>query len=140
MIGNAHDAAFAATCPADFEIGEGNSRIAYLINGVVYKVQKSDRFSDNRNEWYNVRAISDSLPNNVFVPDCTLYGDVLAMELVEGILAGDCIDNYLGMECSTPDACISERLSNMLSNIGFVDQSYGNMIIRPEGVYLIDLA
>lgn len=141
MIGNSVDAALAATLPNQFFIGSGNTRDVFCINGVVYKVNMSDSFDYNELEFNTACGMQDILPEGVRIPDMTLYdGNVLACEYIDGTLMGDCIDTFVGLPCSTPEACISDELSNELCNIGFMDQSYGNIIGTNEGIiYLVDL-
>ena len=141
MIGNYSDAALAAERPEEFYLGEGNSRAAFLINGVVYKVASHSFY--NESEITNGELLREyGLPAGCDIPDMTLFDNgVLAMEYINGTLMGDCIDAILGMPCATPESCISDHLSMLLTGINFWDQSYGNMIKANDGtIYLIDVA
>lgn len=147
MVGNADDAALAKE---SFEIGDdtyllsdmGTTRKVYLINDVVYKVVSTHYvFHDNENTMeYNNRDKFSSVPG-VYIPDMTMYGDVLAMEYIDGFPAGQCNGIWIGREC---DCEGNERdmpigMLETLSDLGW-DFTMGNAV-ECEGVfYLVDLA
>ena len=140
MIGNQTDAALAADRLATFRFSdEGSSREVYLINGVIYKINRNF-YMDNQSEFLRASTVFNNLPEGYAIPEVALYGDVLAMEYIEGTLMGDCIDTVLGMECSTPNECIDANDSEILNLMGWDDQSYGNAIRRDGIIYLIDFS
>ena len=141
MIGNAADAALAATLPAEYLLSdEGTSRIVFLINGVVYKVNR-DRFLDNEDEFNNANSLRELfLTFNVYIPDMTMWGDVLAMEYIEGELTGECGAMVLDLECDCPDMCIPAPTVAYLVQFGWRDTCYGNAMWVDGSLYLIDLA
>lgn len=64
-------------------LGEGVSRRAYLApDGVVYKVQTSDRWGNcNSDEYKTFLKVSPYLPSNIRLAECAVYGaKVNAME------------------------------------------------------------
>lgn len=140
MIGNAHDAALAATDPIDYLFSDfGCSRYVYLINDVIYKVNRN-AYNSNADEFNAASLVKANLPEGFAVPDMSMYGNVLAMEYISGDPTGICTDMELGMECS--HAQYDEVCMGLDINIeGWGDPSYGNAIIEYEtGItYLIDL-
>ena len=141
MTGNATDAALALTHPRHFLLSdEGCSRVVYLINGVVYKVNRG-RFLDNEEEFYNGEAMREAMrADNVFIPAMAMYGDVLAMEYISGELTGECMASVIGLPCDCPDMCIPAPMLAHLTNMGWRDAAYGNAIWCDGSLYLIDVA
>lgn len=152
MIGNENDAALALSEYGNTVFGDseflfstdGSSRIVYLINGVIYKVN-IDNYDANREEYEKAAIMRDRLPANVRIPELTLYRingqSVLAAEKVTGISSGECWDNFLGMECTClPGECLDPILIEELNALGWDDPCYGNAIIDNGIVYLVDVA
>lgn len=139
MVGNAKDAALALTHPREFLLSdEGCSRVTYLINGVVYKINRF-RFLDNEDEYETANALRAAFrAENVVIPEVSLYGSVLAMEYIEGEVTGECYSAF--EECDCPDMCISDAMVANLTMIGWRDPAYGNAMWVDGSLYIIDLA
>jgi len=142
-IGNLDAATLAATHPIDYYFSEGSSRTVYLIDGVIYKVQ-STFMLDNEIETENSEAMGCLLPDGFAIPQMTLYRtdtiNVLACEYIEGVISGDCVNNYLGLKCDcAPHECFEPH---DLIELGWCDPTYGNAIWEPiSGItYLVDVA
>lgn len=148
MVGNWTDAAQALE---DFNrhifdnvlSWEGTTRCVFLINGVVYKVQWRDADHDNLAEYRHGLSYRPLVPANVHIPDMTIYwiGEtpVLAMEYIDGSPSGECIDEYVGTECSHDGKCMSNKLISDLTEMGWYDATFGNAIVRNGEYYLIDI-
>lgn len=144
MIGNAVDAALAETCPEEFLYSDdGSSRLVYLINGVIYKVDRRN-YRDNEAEFLAYKNMTGKLPTGISLPKMSLFqiGDreIIAAEFIRGIETGDCYDKYLGLECLCGDECIDVGLLDALESIGWRDPTYGNAILSDGTLYLVDLA
>lgn len=149
MIGNENDAATALNDYANGYDGflfsrDGSSRVVYLIDGVIYKVN-IESYDANEEEYTKASIMRDRLPANVRIPELTLYRingqSVLAAEKVTGISSGECWDIFLGMECTCqPDECLDPILIEELDSLGWDDPSYGNAIIDNGIIYLVDVA
>lgn len=139
MVGNAADAALALTHPREFLLSDdGCSRVTYLINGVVYKVNRG-RFLDNEEEFHNANDIRDIMATfDVFVPEVSMFGPVLAMEYINGEPTGECLSVF--PDCDCPDVCIPDALLANLTFFGWRDPAYGNAMWFNEKLWLIDLA
>lgn len=148
MIGNQNDARLAlhAAEVGDYTYllsNEGTTRYAFLINGVVYKVEYSgDYWSANRSEYNNAARLRTTLPEGFSVPEVEMYGDVLAMEYVEGRPTGECIAAYVGEPCDCDSECMDPLVLDDLANLGWMDPAWGNAIVEWETglTYLIDVA
>ena len=140
-IGNAHDAALAATCPEDFFLGEGCTRQTYLINGVVYKVP-APLFAGDSNanaiEYANAERIRPLLPVGFAIPQMTMYDDILAAEFVNGTLTGECFSEYLGTACDCFEPCVPVSLMDPIVRLGITDIGYGNLIAYGDTIFIID--
>ena len=149
MIGNAADAALAlhdylsdsqTYLLSDF----GCSRMVYLINGVIYKVNRRGYGDYNANvaEYKQYQKIRYVLPTGVTVPDMFIWDidghTILASEYIEGALTGECYS--MSIPCDCPDKCIDDALVSALYNLGWDDPSYGNAIWSGDMLYLIDIA
>lgn len=137
----AADAALAATRPAEFLLSDdGTSREVYLINGVVYKVNRG-AFLDNEDEFHNINAMREVFAaNNAFLPCVAMFGDVLAMEHIEGELTGECFAGDAGLPCDCPTMCLPAPVVANLVSFGWRDPAYGNAIYCDGALYIIDLA
>jgi hypothetical protein len=143
MIGNQTDAALAWTGPYCHLLSdEGSSRIVYLINDVVYKVNRHASYDDNLSEWENYRFLTENLPRGLFLPEMSLYQindqNVIAAEYIDGDYTGECIDVGFGCECDSP--CIDITTIEQLASLGIQDMSWGNAINYDGVVYLVDIA
>lgn len=142
MIGNETDAALALTHPDTFLYSdEGSSRIVYLINGVIYKVDRN-HYRDNAYEFDMYQKMTGNLPTGVFLPEMSLYRingqDVIAAEFIDGIPTGDCIDTLLGLPCTCEGMCISPAIIDSIPM--WNDATYGNAMWYDGALYLIDVA
>lgn len=142
MIGNADDAALAQEC---YETGDdtyllsdmGTTRKVYLINDVVYKVGCADA----ENLWeYEARNRFSSVPG-IAIPDMTLYGEILAMEYIDGDPAGQCTGRWVdgACDCEGTETDMPIGMLETLSDLGW-DFTMGNAIVRDGVFYLVDLA
>lgn len=132
-IGSERDARLAGM--DNFFLAEGCSRVCYLINGVVYKVNTFP--GQNRDEFENLNR----LPNvpGIGIPSVAMYGDVLAMEYIQGRETGLCWDCEMGDPCQYGD-CMPVSVANVLNQYGISDLSHGNVIERDGMFYIIDAA
>ena len=143
MTGNAAHAALAATHPDEFLFSDfGCSRIVYLIDGVIYKVQRNPFYRDNEFEFAAGQALSGNLPEGYAIPEMEMFGNVLAMAYIDGEPTGECTDIQLGLPCShagSNEECIPADILDRIN--GWDDPAYGNALIEYEtGItYLIDL-
>lgn len=142
MVGTLEDARHAASGIAT-PFADGCSRDAFLIRGVVYKIENGSDDSEDANshEWENYKRIrSLELPHNAAVPPTELYHvdgiPVIAMEYINGKSVGECY-------CIPGDdhsACISQDIIDELSKVtGITDFCYGNLILRDGTLYIVDL-
>lgn len=141
MTGTMTDAAYAATLPGACFLGEGSFRVAYLINGIVYKVTwDGDGCGDNANlsEWEHYHKVVASLPVGVKVPATTLYPvggmPVIAMEHVKGLTMGEC---YCTPDEECDDDCLPTEIVDSLYRAGLSDCGYGNVIRDERGTYWV---
>lgn len=129
-----------ALCGEAEAIGDGITRVAYLIDGVVYKVEHDN--GANAKEYHNGIELRDITPDNVIVPEMTLYyvaGEtVLAMPYIDGKAMGECMGQY-GMDCDHKN-CFSGSLETILDGFNNDATSYGNVIYREGHYYMIDLS
>lgn len=145
MVGNFRDASIALY---DFVIGdyshilsrEGSTRIVYLINGVVYKIDRGGYANVNECEYEAIR-MPKVLPDNVFYPEVSLYRvsdiDVLAMEYIRGQAIYQCIDRDTGDTCDP--MCMTDKELDLL--VDLIDDPSGMNVIRTDnGYYIIDAA
>jgi hypothetical protein len=145
MTGNVTDAA-RALAGDGIVIGEGSSRIAYLINGVVYKVDNGMDlipFAQD-DEWnnymrYQSQTLDDSL---VRIPAMSRYdfGDqiVLSMEYIDGYPTGEC---YCTNDEECGQDCMSQDIHDICTEEYEVwDLGYGNVIVKDGIHYIVDFA
>lgn len=148
MVGNANDALTALNeyregIGMSF-IGEGCSRSAFLINGVVYKIHNGGSGGyENNEEITRANIMRPYLPQGFAIPEMSLFvvenEDILACEYIDGILTGECSDGWVGLPCSDNGICISQQTMALIDNvIDFYDWSYGNVIDCEGVLYLID--
>lgn len=142
MTGNAADAALALS---EFFSNsrryvfspDGTSRMVYLINGVIYKVE--DIRGTNADEFDIMRNMRDSLPMGVFYPEVSLFtisgDDVIAMEYIEGTAIYQCIDADTGDVCDS--VCMTPQEAVFLPPL-LNDPSGMNVIRNEHGYYIID--
>lgn len=139
MIGTIEDAKRALSLPgrmSEYYLDAGSSRMAYLINGIVYKTEYYH--GENRMEHYNLSRNID-LPEGVHYPKCSLFtiddNEVIAMEYIEGQAIASC---YCTDEPHT-DYCMTAEEYAILSRL-FSDTSGLNVIRRDGQYWIIDLA
>lgn len=149
MIGNESDAALAYNewLIGDFEhlwSSEGSSRYVFLIDGVIYKVNITPQYDFNDREYANYCEWAGNLPENVRIPEMSLYRvadtTVIASEFIEGIDTGDCSDSFFGLPCTCDGVCMPKETVEILNDMGWVDDSWGNAIVRDGIYYLVDIA
>lgn len=142
MIGSPEDAYIASTLPEEFLLSDdGTSRLVYLINDVVYKVNRHS-INDNLNEYNNGEILRKAIKSmGIVVPEMSLYGEVLAMEYINGIPTGECLETvYLGLDCECEGEHLDNELIDKLSTLGWEDCTYGNAMWFHNTLYLIDVA
>lgn len=150
MIGNEDD---ALTALMSYDEGDrtfifsrdGSSRIVYLIDGIIYKVNLDDSYDFNEREFNTAARLRDNLPDNVRIPEMSIYRfrneSVLACEYISGIRTGECFDKFVGMDCECPEKeCLPDNLATSLRNAGWDDTCYGNAIWSDDILYLVDVA
>ena len=139
MIGTLEDATLATTLGyGDPEfLADGSTRAAFLINGVVYKVDMcGDMAPTNEYEYSRIRRTA--LPDGVFFPKTELYDVdgtfVIAMEYIEGQIMhecwGECTPHY--PECMTTE--VLDKVGPVLDDTGG-----DNVIVNDEGIWIIDM-
>lgn len=153
MIGTYEDAALALSEAnngftdhlfSDF----GSTRYVYLINGVIYKVNRFEydvQFGNaNQSEYENAHFLSDMLPDICALPKMHLFEidghAVLASEFIDGMQTGECSSAWTGLECEDDGACMSINLLEHLESLGWSDPAWGNAIVSNGKYYLIDVA
>ena len=144
MIGNQTDADLAATSyfVNDFTYllsDEGGSRMVYLINGVVYKVEMYHD-GDNTREYENAIRLQSIIEPPFLIPDVSLFSHedmtVIAMEYIEGFAKSRC---YCFGEEECTAFCLPSEVADMASK--FINDVSGNNVIETDDAYyLIDLA
>lgn len=144
MIGNETDAALALARPSEYLYSdEGSSRSVYLIDGIIYKVDRGG-YRCNEEEFNTAAILTGNLPEGVFLPEMSLYringADILAVEFLDGELTGECWALFLGLACDCPSPCLNDNIVSELSNAGWNDPAYGNAMWVDGSLYLIDVA
>lgn len=119
----------------------GSTRVVYLINGVVYKVDKGDNES-NEAEYSTINLCVSDLPEGMYFPDVSLFRilgeDVIAMEYVPGIPFALCNCAMMNDTCTTMcPANDAERALLEALPIGY-DSNGLNFIRTARGVCMID--
>lgn len=136
MIGNVADAALALTRPREFVLSaEGTTRMVYLINGVVYKVEYC--YGVNELEYDNILNSVSLLPDNVKYPEATLYSiegeTIIAMEYISGTAIYECFCEDYGDDHA--DVCMTHSERALLVDI--MSDPNGMNVIRTDTVYYI---
>lgn len=148
MTGNLTDATAALTAATRGTLEnvfsmDGSSRAVFLINGVIYKVNR-DTEDFNTEEFLMGNMLRPLLPENVAIPQMSLFDingeTVLAMEFIDGILTGECSDRFFSTGCEDDGLCMSDRLIANLNKIGWTDSTWGNAILSNGTYFLIDVA
>lgn len=151
MIGNENDArtAFRSWADSTFEhlfSDNGSSRYVFLIDGVIYKVNRyaDGRWDANEDEYRNGEKMRGMMPAGVFIPAMDIYdidgNIVLAMEFVSGLSTGECSGAWSGLGCECDGLCISDKLMDELCGLGWDDPCWGNAIRVGADIYLVDVA
>lgn len=143
MIGNYADAALAHTGPYRYLLSdEGTTRSVYLINGIVYKVERYVICADNEREFVQYQLLKDKLPTGVYMPEMFMWdingSRVIASEYIDGQDTGDCSDVGHGCECDSPH--IPGPTIETLEALGWADCAWGNAKWCDGALYLIDVA
>lgn len=148
MIGNIEDAAEALrdynnNAYENVFSANGTTRMVYLINDVIYKVDcGTGYFSDNRAEYDNIMANSNNLPEGVYFPDTALFEidgkNIIAMEYIEGEPMSECYCDEFEEEHTS--SCLPDDIRDLVSPI--IDDTGGeNVILTDDGrIYIIDAA
>lgn len=147
-VGNHRDAA-TALLDYDEKVNDnvlsydGTSRVVYLINNVVYKVNLGN-YIFNDLEYDNANRLRDILPAPIKIPNMTLYRvngeNVLACDYIIGEPTGECYDRLSGRHCFCEGDCLPEEVEDILNLNNITDLSYGNVIVDIFGQYwIIDL-
>ena len=129
-------------------IGSGAYRKVYKSQRGkwVYKIDKDDTYGNHGNaEEYETYKIlkTRQLPPGVKLPEMhMLPNGVLAAEYVDGVQPNSwCSPDYHGSNCSEyrdkDNTCWARRFAN--SPIFFADLHNGNVVIKDDVVYVIDL-
>lgn len=148
MVGNADDALVAlgsySRNTGGFYLGEGCSRTTFLIGGVVYKIHNGGH-SDNVHEFERANLYRPLMPKGFAIPQMSLFSvngaDILACEFIDGILTGECSDEWAGLPCSDGGICLNPDMMHPINEImGFYDWSYGNVIDCEGMMFLVDCA
>lgn len=120
---------------------DGCSRAVYKIDGIIYKVDRYDGYS-NKAEWNNYQRLTKkTLPPGFFLPKTRLIdvdGDqIIAMEYIEGLPMARC---YCWESERHTENCMPEDVHDIVSN--YIGDTGGNNVIRTENgeYYLIDIA
>lgn len=128
-VGNENDAMLARY--EGEPIGAGYTRIVYLYNDVIYKVETDPGW--NRQEYNNINSII--LPAPFAFPEATLYGEVIAMEYIDGQATGEC---YCYTTCQCESTLTDEQCA-LVTALGLDDaRSYGNTIVKNDVYYIVD--
>lgn len=141
MIGNAATAAAVLDPYMSPFSDDGSARIVYLIDNVIYKVERARGYNDT--EWARYSYIDpNTLPPHIRVPKMHRHvvdgRVVIAAEYIDGIATGECIGRVIGVGCDCDDPCLSERVQDEIMQY-IEDVSWGNVIISDGVYYIIDL-
>lgn len=138
MIGNTDDAAYALRMYRENDISDllscdGSTRMVYLINGVVYKVNTYD--GTNEDEYDNISSLI--LPEGYRFPITSLYRvlgeDIIAMEYISGQCVCECYctqDEECAPDCAPRDVVATMEDLNL-------DIGGFNVIVDDNGIYYI---
>lgn len=137
MLGNENDAALALAGSLEL-IGEGCTRRVYIDDArkVVYKVEHFDMAVHTAN-YDEIERSHIVTPHPIVVPTMHLFDNgVLAMEYVNGTMAGEC---YCLPNEVCDDTCMSEDILSVLRTISPDAGTWGNTVWKDGLLYLIDL-
>lgn len=151
MTGNLTDAraaldAFRNNTRENLFSRDGSTRMVFLINGVIYKVNLFQDHIENANfdEFVAAKMLVRNLPDNVRIPEMELFdingNTVLAMEFVTGNATGECSDRFFSTGCEDDGLCMPDRLIANLNKLGWNDSTWGNAILSDGIYFLIDVA
>lgn len=150
MIGTQENAELAVkhfTTGKDFYLlEEGSTRVAYIIDGVVYKVNDTRYHHNDCNaaEYNNYLKMLCNVTPEVRMPEMFLFSvsegvNVIAAEYIDGQPVSLCFDVELGLKCQTPKMCLTSVEADMLFRAGMNDLCGLNVIKRNGVMYMIDL-
>lgn len=121
-------------------LGEGCTRVTYVWEGIVYKVETA--IGANHDEYTNAMAARATVPYPFVVPDMTLHyvgtSCVLAMPFIDGTATGECIGSWIGTGCDCDGACMPADIADTARRINGDALSWGNTIYRDGLYYMID--
>lgn len=145
MVGSEADARAALRGNAEW-IGSGERREVYLIEDIVYKVERSLSVKHNRvnqKEFDKANAVRETAPFNIVIPEITLYAvdgeTVLAMPFIDGEEMQGCPE-LDGVACHDSCArCLPADIYAVIEKLDFDGPSTGNTIRKDGKYYLIDL-
>lgn len=141
MIGNTDDATRALLDYRDYNnrfllSNEGSTRMVYLINGVVYKIESYED-GVNLSEFETVNSVE--LQEGFAFPETALYSvlgeNIIAMEYVEGMPLARCYCADTGDVCAAD--CLDTETADYLDSLG-LDSSGFNTIVADQTYYIID--
>ncbi len=140
MPGTIEDATLAVSGRLP-EIGRGCSRVVFLKDNVVYKVEHHDddiNNNANEDEYFNFTYLRDiTLPPNVGIPDTSLFWvgnvPVIAMDFIPGHPIAECYC-YIGREACN-EFCMPDDVRMML--MPFINDTAGFNVIEYNGLYWI---
>lgn len=138
MIGSEIEAEAALAGTLEL-LGEGCSRYVYInpSKTVVYKVEHYENGAHSCNESEFSRA-GIVLPPPIVIPDMFLFPNgVLAMEYVEGTMAGECNCAWTGEEHD--ETCLPDELVDEVTKISSDAATWGNSVWQNGSLFLIDL-
>lgn len=140
MIGNENDAA-AALRGEGRCIGDGSARECFVIDNVVYKIERCDGANDA--EWDNYqKIISNPMSDRISIPvmDRILIGEeiIIAAEYIDGIETGECIDRLIGHDCQCLGDCLSDAEETLVREYIY-DTAWGNVMRVNNMLCIIDL-
>lgn len=143
MVGNIEDAALALTRPRPYFFDEGSERACYLINGVIYKVNRHGGYGNTEELDSYDYLIRQVFPLNITIAQLTPYyigsDTVVAAEYVQGQNVGECYDVMLGLPCADPSTCLDDWTASAIRSLGINDLCYGNVIRRGEQYVIVDM-
>lgn len=123
-------------------LDNGTSRVAYLSNGVVYKVNINDAWDDNMVEWNHYTLLKRQyMDPEVALPETYLHQingkSVIAMEYITGTGVSECW--CISDKEPHAENCMSPEIRRLVTK--YIDDIGGmNVIVSENRYYIIDLA
>ena len=140
MVGNSVDAARALAGSVPVFSRHGSTRNVYLIDNVIYKVEKpKDGTGCNEAEYDNMLNLVSILPEHILFPETTLFEfngrTVIAMEYIIGTPMSRCYCDMTGEACGID--CAPGDVCDVMDNLGMDSQGM-NIVYRDETYWIID--